>query len=337
MSILEKTTWGDLRRRSLFIATPMYGGTCSGGYATSILQVLHLFQKNGISCMWHHLGNESLIQRARNYLVDDFMRSGYTHLLFVDADIEFNANDILHMFAYADYHSNYDILCGPYPKKNIAWEKVKYAYDLGMINIPDDTPPEQKFTKLAQEFEKYTGDFVVNFAPGTHTVKMNEPVEVMEGGTGLMLIQRRTFERFADAYPDLYYRPDHKRSPHFNGSRKIMCYFDSVIDRGVTEQEIWDLLRRAARGEKVTKEANEMVSKHKKSSLRYWSEDYFFCQLARKIGLKVWLCPWVKSVHYGTARFTGSLEALLRINANATVDTRILQGKQNVERSNQQN
>jgi hypothetical protein len=33
------------------------------------------------------LFNESLITRARNYLVDEFIRSGYTHLLFIDSDI----------------------------------------------------------------------------------------------------------------------------------------------------------------------------------------------------------------------------------------------------------
>jgi hypothetical protein len=32
-----------------------------------------------------------------------------------------------------------------------------------------------------------------------------------------------------------------------------------------------------------------------------------FCQYARAIGIKVWLCPWMKNQHIGTYAFTGDL------------------------------
>lgn len=307
-NVIAQVTLSDLRRRSLFIATPMYGGVNHGGYTSSMVKLNWLLRSNGINYYYKSIANESLIQRARNYLADDFMRSGYTHFLFVDSDIEFDPSNVIQMLALADYHSNFDIVCGPYSKKTIAWEKIIFAIQQGSISDPN-------------QLEQYVGDYVFNLIPdknGKAYISLNKPVEVQEGGTGFMLIQRKVFEKFADAYPDRYYYPDHKRQKYFDGSRKIVAYFDSIIDRNVTEQEIWDLLRRAAKGEKITKEAQDMVARHKKASLRYWSEDYYFCQMVRKLGMKVWLCPWMKTRHYGTYAFGGSLEALLSIGANPT-------------------
>ena len=45
-----------------------------------------------------------------------------------------------------------------------------------------------------------------------------------------------------------------------------------------------------------------------------------FCQWARKIGLKIWLCPWMQTQHVGTHVFGGSLTDLAQIQASATAD-----------------
>jgi hypothetical protein len=55
-------------------------------------------------------------------------------------------------------------------------------------------------------------------------------------------------------------------------------------------------------------------------SRRYLSEDYMFCQWARKAGLKIWLCPWVTLSHVGSFVYGGSLQALAAIGASATAD-----------------
>lgn len=40
---------------------------------------------------------------------------------------------------------------------------------------------------------------------------------------------------------------------------------------------------------------------------RLLSEDYHFCKLARKNGIKIWAAPWVQLTHCGTYNFHGNL------------------------------
>ena len=50
--------------------------------------------------------NESLITRARNYLVDEFLRAEeFTHLMFIDSDINFNPKDVLSLAVLCDDES----------------------------------------------------------------------------------------------------------------------------------------------------------------------------------------------------------------------------------------
>ena len=83
---------------------------------------------NGITVKFYYLFNESLIQRARNYVADEFMRSDCTHLVFIDSDIAFDPRDVFGMIAVqVSNPEKYNIVTGPYPKKTIAWENVAKA------------------------------------------------------------------------------------------------------------------------------------------------------------------------------------------------------------------
>ena len=127
----------ELRKRKIFIASPMYGGMCSGIYTKASVDLARLASQYGMDINFYYLFNESLITRARNYCVDEFLRSDFTHLMFIDSDIGFNPNDVLALAALAEPGSDKHIMCGPYPKKTIAWEKIKKAVDKG---FGDDNP-----------------------------------------------------------------------------------------------------------------------------------------------------------------------------------------------------
>ena len=96
----------------LFVATPMYGGQNYGYFNQSMLQLQSLLGQNKIDVAVSYLFNESLIQRARNALAHGFLRTDFTHLMFVDADIRFNPPDVLRMLS-----ADKPIICGIYPKK----------------------------------------------------------------------------------------------------------------------------------------------------------------------------------------------------------------------------
>ena len=267
----------EMQKVKLFIATPMYGGQCYGHYSMALVNLTLQLQQMGIKNKVHFLTNESLITRARNYCTELFLTEPgeYTHMIFIDADVSFDSRGVMDMIALfaADREDKYKILCGPYPKKTIAWEKIKKAVDLGAA----DKDPKQ--------LENYVGDYVFNRVHNEKQFNLLEPTEVMEAGTGFMMIKREVFELMDKEFPELLYKPDHARTKDFDGSKEIMAYFDCVIDP---------------------------VSK------RYLSEDYMFCQNARKINIPVHLCPWIQLKHTGTYTFGGSLQHLSSIAVSTT-------------------
>jgi len=157
--------------------------------------------------------NESLIQRGRNALVHGFMgRPECTHLLFIDADIKFNAIDVIKMI-----ESDKDIICGIYPKKEINWEEVERAVREGL-------PQEQ--------LKNRTGSLVVNLKnyTGSVTVPVDQPVEIFNGGTGFMLIKRNTFEVLKNHVAS--YNNDVNILGQKIGADRITEYFACAIEPG---------------------------------------------------------------------------------------------------------
>ena len=276
----------ELKKRKLFVATPMYGGQCAGMFTKSCADLSAICTQYGIPLQFYFLFNESLITRARNYCCDEFMRSGADHMMFIDSDIGFNPQDIIAMMALQSQDSKYEIIGGPYPKKCISWEKIKLAVDKGLA---DENP---------NNLEKYVGDFVFNPKGGQQSIAISEPCEVLEIGTGFMMITKDAMQKFYDTYKDQYsYKPDHVRTEHFDGSREILQFFQAEIDP---------------------------VSK------RYLSEDYWFCQKAQSAGIKTWFCPWMKLQHVGSYIFGGSLADLAQIGAAATADPDALKKRKDI-------
>ena len=71
-------------KAKLFVATPMYGGMCTGMYASAVMQCVGTFGQAGIQMYYSFMMNKSLITRARNSMAYDFLKSDATHLMFIE-------------------------------------------------------------------------------------------------------------------------------------------------------------------------------------------------------------------------------------------------------------
>lgn len=158
----------------IYVATPMYGGQCTGVYVQSLLNLVQAFSSKGHKVSCSFMFNESLITRARNNMAHAFLGSDADYLFWIDADIKFRWEDALRML-----EADVDLIGGIYPKKEINWSSVREAAAKGEENLAN-----------------FTGSFVVNTVgmEPEITVPQHLPCEVAAIGTGFMLVKRKVFE-----------------------------------------------------------------------------------------------------------------------------------------------
>lgn len=170
----------EVKRPSIMIATPMYGGMCAGAYVHGLLTTMQKMRELGVAVGWCQITNESLITRARNELVRVFLEGNHDYLMFIDADISFGDEALAQLLLVDD-----DVVCGVYPKKEVNWDSVKKAAREGI-----------------EDLEDYGGAFVFNMVGGANAETDERGViEVRHGGTGFMLIKRGVFEHLKPHVP----------------------------------------------------------------------------------------------------------------------------------------
>ena len=201
----------EQKKPSLMIATPMYGGMCTGAYVVGLIGTINKMRAVGVSTFWAHIMNESLITRARNELARLFLEKEMDYLMFIDADIQFDANAVAQLMA-----ADKDIVCGIYPKKEIDWGKVEEAAKAGKKNLSD-----------------YAGAFVFNMVEneqGFVETDKDGVLEVRHGGTGFMLIKRQVFLDLMPHVPT--YRTSTFKDPNTNEYAKPLTheFFATSID-----------------------------------------------------------------------------------------------------------
>jgi hypothetical protein len=229
------------------IATPMHGGQCHGQYTFSLLgfytKMLELNWKWDVQFIF----NESLITRARDDLATLFLASNCTHLMFIDADIKFDPNHIVKMI-----EADKDIIGGVYPMKSINWASIRAAVEQG-------TPNE--FLPLA------SSTFVLHAVNETDRLVLGheDPIEVTNIGTGMMLIKRDVFEKMKSHVPTYI---NDNLGP-FMG-KEVHQFFNTGVDP----------------------ETNRLMP-----------EDYNFCKAWRAVGGKVYAAPWAIGLHIGQHTF----------------------------------
>ena len=122
---------------------------------------------------------DALITRARANLVSQFLDDpGLTHLLFIDADIGFEPDQVLRLI-----ECGAGMAAAVYPIKRIDWDRVKTAFDSGR--------PDPAAAALKYVFEVDDPNVVIAHAGF---------VRVRYAGTGFLMIRRHTLERMCARY-----------------------------------------------------------------------------------------------------------------------------------------
>ena len=174
----------------IVVATPCYGGLVTHHYTSSLLKLQRALLEADIGLSIRLLGGESLITRARNLLVDQFLAiEDATHLLFIDADIGFSPDQVLRLAK-----QNKDIAGAAYPLKGRINGELHYVVDFAGSEIAD------------------------GFARARYL------------GTGFMMIKRPVFAAFAQHYPEIAYRRVHTALNVGDDPAQHHAFFDCMIE-----------------------------------------------------------------------------------------------------------
>ena len=177
----------------IFLGMPMYGGMLTENTMHGLLQLQQWSMAKGVGMRVQTMGNESLITRARNTIVSMMMdQTDYvaTHLLFIDADIGFSAQNIERLLC-----ADKDVVCGIYPRKHVHFEKIK--------QILKDNPNASE-----EEIEVKTLGYNLNFDDPQNVTMKDGFCKVNEAATGMMLVKREVFRTMMKKFPERKYDSD---------------------------------------------------------------------------------------------------------------------------------
>jgi len=260
-----------LKGKRIMVATPCYGGQTTTLYTQSMLKLQMECARYKVEMVLLAITNESFIARARNDLVYHFLkhkdaRGTFDYIMFIDADIQFEADHVIRLLTH-----NKDIVTGAYPMKVINYN-----------NIENKALPVDVLVKMTTEYAinpKFSDEEVARLREDNVPLNVkviNGLIEVLDAGTGFMLIKRGVLERLIKEYPETRYIRD-----------MTSLNPDGSVDRTTdTQYAIFD-------------------GSIDEVSGRYLSEDYTFCRRWQKIGGKIWTDPEVVLNHVGIHIFRG--------------------------------
>lgn len=257
----------------LFVATPAYGMQVTQAYTKSLIQLYALLRECGMDMAYPELGNESLVQRARNTLTQWFFESKSTHLLFIDADIRFEATAVLRMLG-----TGHKIVAAPYPRKEIRFDRIAHE-----VLRRHEAGDESIFRKRKNPLEQSYGHHVITTTDDERQESVNECIKVVEAGTGFMLIAREVLEAMRDKLHEANLGTIAEPLGKGTGTPVYPIFHTDVgtIPGMSSGEHIWQR--------------------------RYVSEDYLFCERARALGYDTWLYLGTKLGHIGAFEFEGDV------------------------------
>lgn len=209
---------------NLVIATPCFGGQISVLYAASLFKLQKLVRAYGdFNLKILFKDGDALITRARASLVSQFLDDAdATHLLFIDADIGFEPDQVLRLIACAA-----DMCAAVYPIKRIDWDKVK--------TIVEASRPNPSAAALKYVFEVDDPNAVV---------ENSGFIKVRYAGTGFLMIRRQALQRMCAHYPQLRYERDHSIDAVIRSDNRFALFECMIAEDGTYLSEDFAFCKR---------------------------------------------------------------------------------------------
>lgn len=200
----------SLATTGIMLGIPCYGGQMVEATTRSLEATYRHFADLGVPLLPCFVRNESLVQRARNRIVAEFLASGCDQLVFIDADIGFQPDHLLRLVTHAE-----EMVGGLYRKKTL--DEVSFAVNFDIR--PDGTSERIEKTGL---------------------------IAAKHLATGFLKIRRVVFDRMREAMPHLRYRAHPSEGGEGEWRDHLWSFFDCWIcpATGVYLSEDWGFCER---------------------------------------------------------------------------------------------
>jgi hypothetical protein len=170
----------------IFIPWICYNHTLISDHVLSMLRLVMFLRQNNIEASIVPIVFDSLVNRARNAAVAMFLSDPKaTHLLFIDADIEFMPEDVMKLV-----FANKPVVGAGYAQKYI---------------------PQGKLSAIIHANPSIQNPIEISTQNSVHLVRDQKIASLMEAEyvtTGFLLVRREVFEQMMKEYPDRQYKND---------------------------------------------------------------------------------------------------------------------------------
>jgi hypothetical protein len=200
--LIEEPT-NEIIPNTLFIVTPCMG-TLMLSYVKSILELQSLCHAKKIIAKFHMV-QSSMVTQGRNLCVQAFLQSNYSHMLFLDSDIEFDSGSIFFMIK-----ADKDIVLTPYPMKVFDWNKARRLSQ-----------------KTGRPIEECPHFYCLEFPDDKNIVSKNGLCEIVKGPAGCMLIKREVFDKMIKSYPKMKIKQKQLVNGLMSTSENVWNFFDT--------------------------------------------------------------------------------------------------------------
>jgi len=171
----------------IMVCTPCHSDT-SMHYTQAVLKFQQECMQKRIQVSFTLL-KSSLVTQGRNLCVAEMLNhpDNYTHLLFIDSDIDFEFSTIEKML-----DADRDVIACPYPMKMLDWDKIWRR-----VNNKKDA------ITSAQDLSRAGFTYPIKVKDKNNIIADKGIIEVTHAPTGCMLIKRKVLTDMIEKYPEL--------------------------------------------------------------------------------------------------------------------------------------